>query len=98
MTSTKAGMTPAKSPDRPSSRRIWKKTPKVEAFLGGALLGPPGSVSCDLGAVMRVLTTHIGFVIKTVRLPATAPAAMDSIAVSFLDARPDLMAAFSKNE
>lgn len=37
---------------------------------------------------MRVFMTQIGFVIKTVMLPAKAPAIIDSIVVSFLEARP----------
>ena len=45
---------------------------------------------------MRVLTTQIGFVMRTVALPARAPAIIDSTVVSFLDARPALMAARSK--
>ena len=36
---------------------------------------------------MRVLTTQIGFVIMTVADPAMAPAIMDSIVVSFSEAR-----------
>ena len=58
----------------------------------------PGSVSSVLFclAVMRVLTTQIGFVSSTVALPARAPAIMDSTVVSFLEARPARMAARSK--
>ena len=44
---------------------------------------------------MRVLMTQMGFVMMTVALPAIAPAIIDSIVVSFLDARPALIAAFS---
>ena len=47
-------------------------------------------------AVMRVLTTQIGLVISTVAEPAMAPAIIDSIVVSFFDARPAFTAARSK--
>ena len=50
----------------------------------------------DCRAVIRVLTTQMGFVIRTVALPASAPAIMDSIVVSFLEAREERMAARSK--
>lgn len=43
-----------------------------------------------------MFTTHIGFVMRTVALPATAPAIIDSIVVSFLDARELRIAARSK--
>ena len=46
-------------------------------------------------AVMRVLTTQIGFVIRTVAEPAIAPAIIDSIVVSFFEARPAFRAARS---
>lgn len=67
----------------------------VDGALAGLL---PGSVSLDsdLRAVMRVLTTQMGLVMRTVALPAMAPAIIDSMVVSFFEARPDLMAAFSK--
>lgn len=70
----------------------------VEGF-EGVLLVPPGS-SCeeevlDL-AVMRVFTTQMGLVIRTVALPARAPASIDSTVVSLEEARPALMAARSK--
>ncbi|KAL8767418.1 MAG: hypothetical protein Q9194_005997 [Teloschistes cf. exilis] len=48
-------------------------------------------------AVIRVLTTQMGLVISTVALPAMAPAIMDSMVVSFLEAREERMAARSKN-
>lgn len=47
---------------------------------------------------MRVLTTQMGFVSSTVAEPAMAPAIIDSMVVSFMLARPDLRAAFSKKE
>lgn len=69
---------------------------KVDAFVFLA----PGNVASasDLRAVMRVLMTQIGLVISTVALPAIAPAIIDSTVVSFFEARPPLMAAFSKAE
>lgn len=74
------------------------KTPTLDGFLGGELL--PGRVfSCRFTpAVIRVFTTQMGLVISTVNDPAMAPAVMDSIVVSFLDARPALRAASSKND
>jgi hypothetical protein len=42
-----------------------------------------------------VLTTQIGFVSMTVADPAIAPAIMDSMVVSFFEARPAVTAAFS---
>ena len=50
----------------------------------------------DCRAVMRVLMTQIGFVIRTVAEPAMAPAIMDSRVVSFLEAREVRIAARSK--
>lgn len=50
----------------------------------------------DCRAVMRVLTTQMGFVSRTVALPARAPAIMDSIVVSFFEAREERIAARSK--
>lgn len=47
-------------------------------------------------AVIRVLTTQMGFVISTVAEPAMAPAIMDSMVVSFLEAREERTAARSK--
>lgn len=50
----------------------------------------------DERAVMRVLTTQMGFVMSTVAEPARAPASMDSRVVSFLEGRAVRMAARSK--
>lgn len=69
----------------------------MEGFLDTACLSV-GRVSWRFGAVMRVLTTQIGFVINTVSEPAIAPAVMDSTVVNFLDARPALTAAASKKD
>lgn len=48
-----------------------------------------------LRAVMRVLTTQIGFVMSTVAEPATAPAIMLSMVVSLARLRPPFSAAVS---
>lgn len=73
----------------------------LDGFNGAELFGPGRLSSWDEGsdclAVMRVLTTQMGFVIRTVALPAIAPAIMDSMVVSFLEAREERMAARSKN-
>lgn len=44
-------------------------------------------------AVIRVFITQIGLVMRTVALPAIAPAIIDSRVVSFWDARPARSAA-----
>ncbi len=46
-----------------------------------------GSALVRAVVVIRVLITQIGFVMSTVALPAIAPAIIDSIVVSFCDAR-----------
>ena len=95
ITSTKAGKTPAKSAMGPSSLKRDLRVAKVEgARADFELLGRSED---DFLAVIRVLTTQIGFVMSTVALPAIAPAIMDSIVVSLDEARLDLMAARSKN-
>ena len=73
---------------------IDSSVPIVESFLA-ALLLDGDSPSADFRAVIRVFTTHIGFVMSTVALPAIAPAMIDSTVVSFRDARPALKAALS---
>ena len=52
----------------------------------------------DCRAVIRVLTTQIGFVMSTVADPAMAPAIMDSSVVRLLLARDVRIAARSKKE
>ena len=71
----------------------------VEGFFAGLLKDPGRSDSLDSAflAVIRVFTTQIGLVMRTVALPAIAPAIMDSMVVSLDVARADLMAARSKN-
>lgn len=97
ITRTNAGRTPAKRAAGPSSRRSASSVPIVDGALFG--LSPPdraGSVTSALRAVIRVLTTQIGLVIRTVALPARAPAIIDSMVVSLFEARPALRAARSK--
>lgn len=109
MTNTSAGITPLKNARMPPSLKRSVIVPiVVGAFCG--CVGPDGSwsvgspldvvaivgVGVRLRAVMRVLTTQIGLVIRTVAEPARAPAAMDSRVVSLERERPDLVAAFSK--
>lgn len=67
-----------------------------DRFFWGGAPGKLCSSASDLRAVTRVLTTQMGLVIKTVALPAMAPAIIDSTVVSFLEARPVRIAAFSK--
>lgn len=103
MTRTRAGKTPAKSAPGPSVRRRERRVETVEGLDLGAVAGSGNeSLSSaaeeeDFRAVMRVLTTQMGFVIRTVALPAMAPAIMDSIVVRFLEARDERTAARSKN-
>lgn len=64
----------------------------VDGFQAGfsdSVTGPGRSEleDSDCRAVMRVFTTQIGFVMRTVALPAMAPAIMDSRVVSFWEAR-----------
>ena len=92
MTSTSAGKTPENNASGPSSLNKLIKVAIVDGFLGGfsdSIAGPGRSEleDSDCRAVMRVLTTQIGFVISTVALPAMAPAIMDSRVVSFWEAR-----------
>lgn len=83
-------------------RNSERRVARVEGFFLAVGLDPgPGRLSeeeedSDWRAVMRVLTTQMGLVIRTVALPAMAPAIMDSIVVSFLEAREERMAARSK--
>lgn len=102
MTRIKAGKTPAKSAPGPSVRSRERSVEMVEGLdLGAAAAGsgkdPLSEEGDDCRAVMRVLTTQMGFVIRTVALPAMAPAIMASMVVSFFEAREERMAARSKN-
>ena len=97
MTSTRAGNTPANSALKPSSRIRLRSVQRVDGDLAD-LVSPPGSpFSLDpfFLAVILVLTTQIGLVIRTVALPARAPAMMLSMVVSFFEARPARVAARS---
>ena len=107
MTSTSAGSTPANRAPKPSLRIKLTRVPMVDGFLG--FDGDPVCVGrsdfssretedSDERAVIRVLTTQIGFVRSTVKDPAMAPQSMDSAVVSRLDTRPALSAAVSRNE
>lgn len=91
----RTGMTPAKRDVGPSSLIIFISVPIVVGFFAVWLLGRSPLASSFL-AVIRVFTTQMGFVRITVALPAMAPAIIDSTVVSFLDGRPEVMAALSK--
>ena len=99
-TNTSAGKTPANSAVGPSCLSNFTSVANVLGFF--AMAGaPPGSRdssedSLDWRAVMRVLTTQIGLVMRTVAEPARAPASMDSRVVRDLEARPARTAARSK--
>lgn len=90
MTSNRAGSTPAKNAVNPSSRKRENTVRIVEGLRAGLeveeWVGRVELLSA-VRAVIRVLITQIGFVIRTVALPAIAPAIMDSTVVSFRDAR-----------
>lgn len=99
ITNISAGSTPAKRAVSPSSRSKEIRVPSVLGFRDGLgfkeLLGRVEVDSVDR-AVILVLITQIGFVMSTVALPARAPAIIDSIVVSFDDARRDRRAAREK--
>src|ERR1700693_2232753 len=97
MTNTKAGTTPANKACGPSSLIKASNVPTVVGALGALAPGNRlSSVSLFLFlVVIRVLTTQIGFVSRTVADPAIAPAIIDSIVVSLFEARPAFTAAFS---
>ncbi len=101
MTKTKAGSTPAKRAVGPSSANRVLIVFRVDGLRGGFSdwtvgVGRSEAEEWDCRAVMRVLTTQIGFVISTVAEPAMAPAIMDSMVVSFFEALEDRIAARSK--
>ena len=90
MTSIRAGSTPAKNAENPSSRKRVYTARNVEGLRGGFKVEDwVGRVELvlEVRAVIRVFITQIGFVISTVALPARAPAIIDSTVVSFCDAR-----------
>ncbi len=86
-----AGNTPAKRAAGPSFLTIFIKVAKLDDFRTGLSDvvedGGRFAEESDWRAVILVLTTHIGLVMRTVALPAIAPAIIDSIVVSFFDAR-----------
>ena len=100
-TKTSAGNTPAKRAVGPSVLKSALKVTKLDGLSAGlpSIVEDVGSSEEEESAwraVIRVLTTHIGFVMRTVALPAIAPAIIDSIVVSFLFAREVRIAARSK--
>ena len=100
-TKTSAGNTPAKRAVGPSLLINLITVAKLDGFRAGLSdvvedVGRFEQEDSDRGAVILVLITHIGFVMRTVALPAIAPAIIDSIVVSFLDARELRIAARSK--
>ena len=101
ITKTSAGNTPAKRAAGPSVLKSFIKVVKLDGFCAGLSgvaknVGRSEEEQSDWRAVILVLTTQIGFVMRTVALPAIAPAIIDSIVVSFLDARELRIAARSK--
>ena len=100
-TKTSAGNTPANRTLGPSILKICNRVSRLDGFRAGfsddvEVVGRSEEAESDWRAVILVLTTHIGFVMRTVALPAIAPAIIDSIVVSFLDARELRTAARSK--
>ena len=96
-----AGNTPANRAVGPSVLKSAIKVAKLDGFRAGLLeivanVGSSEDEDSAWRAVILVLTTHIGLVMRTVALPATAPAITDSSVVSFLDAREVRIAARSK--
>lgn len=96
MTSTNAGMTPANRLVRPSFLINERRVAIEDGVFAGFDPGSTGSSEARFLVVMRVLTTQMGFVSKTVADPAMAPAIIVSTVVSFLEARLAFTAAFSK--
>ena len=102
-TRTSAGNTPAKREIGPSVLRSSIKVAKLDGFRAGLSdlvedIRDAEDEESAWRAVILVFTTHIGLVIRTVAMPAIAPATMDSIVVSFLDVREVRTAARSKKE
>lgn len=85
MTSTSAGSTPAKRAAGPSSRKRERRVLIVEGFRTFSAVEGEGSEDGESveRAVIRVFMTQIGLVMRTVALPANAPAIIDSTVVSF---------------
>ena len=112
MTRTNAGNTPANNAVGPSSRSKVRSVDIVEGDLfdfedpesdcvagGGKVPEDEGEDEGELClAVIRVFTTQMGFVMKTVAEPAIAPANIDSKVVRFLLALEVRIAARMKKE
>lgn len=98
MTSISAGNTPAKRAVGPSSRKRERRVLIVEGFRGFWVVdGEESEGDSEERAVILVFMTQIGLVMRTVALPASAPAIIDSTVVSFWDARPARSAARVNN-
>lgn len=91
ITSTSAGNTPENSARGPSLRRRRSKVDSVEGlpFVEVEVVGrvDDDDDEEEEAAVMRVLITQIGFVMRTVADPARAPQSIDSTVVRALLAR-----------
>lgn len=99
ITNTSAGNTPENNARGPSLRTRRSKVDSVEGLPFGELLAVVvGRVEGEEAAVMRVLITQIGFVMRTVAEPARAPQSMDSTVVRVLLARLVRRAARMKRE
>jgi hypothetical protein len=109
-TNTSAGRTPANKLPMPSLLIIANSVPIVLgrfAFGSCPVCTPFSRSAAEVGAVelasalravMRVLTTQIGFVQRTVAEPARAPASIDSMVVRRREERPEARARRSKKE
>lgn len=91
MTSTRAGRTPAKSAVGPSSLNSASNVASVDGFFfemgfSDEVAGE-GSEDSDWRAVMRVFTTQMGLVMRTVAEPAMAPQRIDSRVVRVWEVR-----------
>lgn len=104
ITNTSAGNTPENNARGPSLRRSRSKVDSVEGLplVEVVWVVVVGSLEDDEEeeeeAVMRVLITQIGFVMRTVAEPARAPQSMDSTVVRDLLARLVRRAARVKRE
>ena len=101
ITNTSAGNTPVKRAKGPSILKSSISVMKLDGFPASLsdvveIVKRSEEEASDWRAVILVLTTQMGLVIRTVALPAIAPATIDSIVVSFLDVRDLRMAALSK--
>ena len=100
-TRTSAGNIPANRAEGPSVSKSAIRVAKLDGFRAGLsdiVEDVKSSEEEEFAwwAVILVLTTQIGFVMRTVALPAIVPVIIDSTVVSFLDAREVRTAARSK--